>query len=124
MRKLRVLIIGGSVIVRRTVADAIEADPALEVVGVAAGARLGLAIIEQAHPDLVVLGAVLLRGTVPEPWRRSAASTRNSPSFCSATSASRAAISPRPPGGWRRRFTGSPTGSFPRSSDMASVLRV
>ncbi|WP_237722862.1 chemotaxis protein CheB [Singulisphaera acidiphila] len=62
MRKIRVLIIGGSFVVRRMLAEAIAADPALEVLGIAAGARLGLAKIEQGRPDLVVLGGETSKG--------------------------------------------------------------
>jgi len=55
MRKIRVLVVDDSVVVRRLVSDALSADGALEVVGVAANGRIALARIPQLNPDLITL---------------------------------------------------------------------
>ena len=55
MRKIRVLIVDDSVVVRRLVADIVSEDPDLEVAGVAANGRLALAKIERVNPDVITL---------------------------------------------------------------------
>lgn len=59
MRKTRVLIIDDAVAVRRLVSMALAADPELEVAGVAASGRIGLAMISQVRPDVLVLDLVM-----------------------------------------------------------------
>lgn len=55
MRKIRVLIVDDAVVIRRMVSDALNADPAIEVVGTAPNGRIALAKIPQVNPDLVTL---------------------------------------------------------------------
>ncbi len=55
MRKIRILIVDDSVVVRRKVTEVLSDDPALEVVGVAANGKIALAKIPQVQPDLVIL---------------------------------------------------------------------
>ncbi len=55
MRPIRVLVVDDSVVVRRLVSAAMEADPVLEVAGVAANGKIALAKIPQLSPDVVVL---------------------------------------------------------------------
>ena len=55
MRRIRVLVVDDSVVVRRLVAEALSADPSLEVVGAAANGRIALARIPQLNPDLMTL---------------------------------------------------------------------
>jgi len=55
MRKIRILIVDDSVVIRRMVTDALSADPALEVAGSAANGRIALAKIPQLNPDLITL---------------------------------------------------------------------
>ncbi len=52
---VRVLVVDDSVVVRRLVTQALAADPATEVVGVAANGRLALGKVEQLAPDLVTM---------------------------------------------------------------------
>ena len=55
MRKIRVLIIDDAVAIRRLLSEALASDPELEVAGVAANGRIGLAMIPQSRPDVLVL---------------------------------------------------------------------
>ncbi len=55
MKRIRVLVVDDSVVVRRILRDALEGDPLLEVVGVAANGRIGLSMVEQLSPDVVTL---------------------------------------------------------------------
>jgi two-component system chemotaxis response regulator CheB len=55
MAKIRVLIVDDSVVIRRLVTEALNADPYLEVVGVAANGRIALDRMGQINPDAVVL---------------------------------------------------------------------
>ena len=55
MSKIRVLIVDDSVVVRRLLGDALRADPALEVAGIAPNGRIALARLPQLAPDLVTL---------------------------------------------------------------------
>ena len=55
MKRIRVLVVDDSVVVRRILRDVLAADLALEVVGVAANGRIGLAMVEQLSPDVITL---------------------------------------------------------------------
>lgn len=55
MRKLRVLIVDDSAVIRRMVRELIAADPELEVAGVAANGKIALSMIDQCAPDAVTL---------------------------------------------------------------------
>lgn len=54
-RRIRVLVVDDSVVVRRLVSDVLSADPTIEVVGTAANGKVALAKIAQVNPDLVTL---------------------------------------------------------------------
>lgn len=53
--KIRVLIVDDSAVVRRMITDALEIDPDVEVVGVAASGQIALAKIPLVIPDVVTL---------------------------------------------------------------------
>jgi two-component system chemotaxis response regulator CheB len=55
MRKLRVLVVDDSVVVRRMLVRMLSTDPALEVVATAPNGRIGLSRIAQCAPDVVTL---------------------------------------------------------------------
>lgn len=55
VNSVRVLVVDDSVVVRRLVTEALQEDPGIEVVGVAANGRIALDKIEQLGPDLVTL---------------------------------------------------------------------
>lgn len=55
MRRVRVLIVDDSTIIRRLLTEALAADPAIEVVGTAANGKIALAKIPQLNPDVVTL---------------------------------------------------------------------
>jgi two-component system chemotaxis response regulator CheB len=55
MPKIRVLIVDDAVVFRRLVAEELNQDPALEVVGTAANGRIALARMSQVNPDVVIL---------------------------------------------------------------------
>ncbi len=55
MRKVRVLVVDDSAVIRRLVSEAISADSQLEVAGCAANGEIALAMIEQLSPDVVTL---------------------------------------------------------------------
>jgi two-component system chemotaxis response regulator CheB len=55
MKKIRVLVVDDSVVIRRLVANELGADPGLEVVGTAANGQLALAKLAQLNPDVVIL---------------------------------------------------------------------
>ncbi len=55
MKRIRVLIVDDSVVVRRLVRDALTADPQIEICGVAANGRIALSMVEQTSPDIVTL---------------------------------------------------------------------
>jgi two-component system chemotaxis response regulator CheB len=54
-RKIRVLIVDDSVVIRRLLSDVITADPQLEVAGYAANGKIALAMLDQVSPDIVTL---------------------------------------------------------------------
>ncbi len=55
MKRIGVLVIDDSVVVRRILREALGSDPMLEVIGVAANGKIGLSLIEQLSPDVVTL---------------------------------------------------------------------
>lgn len=55
MPKLRILVVDDAVVVRRLVADALNADPELEVCGTASNGRLALEQIAKSAPDAITL---------------------------------------------------------------------
>jgi two-component system chemotaxis response regulator CheB len=55
MRKLRVLVVDDSVVVRRMLARTLSTDPAIEVVATAPNGRIALSRIAQYAPDVVTL---------------------------------------------------------------------
>ena len=55
MKRIRVLVVDDSVVVRRILRDVIERDALMEVVGVAANGRIALSMVEQLSPDIVTL---------------------------------------------------------------------
>jgi two-component system, chemotaxis family, protein-glutamate methylesterase/glutaminase len=59
MHRPRVLVVDDSVVVRRLVSKALEAEDEVEVVGVAADGMIALTNIERLHPDIVVLDVAM-----------------------------------------------------------------
>ncbi len=55
MKRIRVLVVDDSVVVRRMVKDALALDPAIDICGVAANGKIALSLIEQCAPDIVTL---------------------------------------------------------------------
>ena len=55
MPKIRVLVVDDAVVFRRLLAEVLSNDPGLEVVGAAANGRIGLAMLPQVSPDMVIL---------------------------------------------------------------------
>lgn len=55
MQPIRVLVVDDSVVIRRLVADALSADPGIDVVGVAANGQIAVAKAEQLRPDAVTM---------------------------------------------------------------------
>ena len=55
MKKIRVLIVDDSAVIRKVLKDLIEADPELEVAGTAANGKLALEQLELLKPDIVTL---------------------------------------------------------------------
>jgi len=55
MRKVRVLIVDDSTVIRRLLTNALTSDPALEVVGTAPNGNIALQKIPQVNPDLITL---------------------------------------------------------------------
>ena len=55
MRKIRVLIVDDSAVIRRIVSHVLDEDPDVEVVGVAAHGQIALAKLPDLAPDVVVL---------------------------------------------------------------------
>ena len=54
-RRIRVLVVDDSVVVRKILTTALSRDPDIEVVGYATNGRLALARIDQLKPDLITL---------------------------------------------------------------------
>ena len=55
MRKIRVLIVDDSTVIRRLLSDALATDPAIEIAGIAANGRIALSKIPQLNPDIITL---------------------------------------------------------------------
>jgi two-component system chemotaxis response regulator CheB len=55
MRKIRVLVVDDSTVIRRLLSDTLNSDPALEVAATAPNGRIALAKIPQINPDVVTL---------------------------------------------------------------------
>jgi len=54
-RKIKVLVVDDSTVIRRLLTDALSSDASIEVVGVAANGKIALAKIPQLNPDLITL---------------------------------------------------------------------
>lgn len=55
MKKIRVLVVDDSVVIRRLLTDILSQDPEIELVGTASNGRLALAKLSHLNPDLVTL---------------------------------------------------------------------
>lgn len=55
MKKIRVLIVDDSTVIRRLLSDSLAADPAIEVAGTAANGKIALAKMPQVNPDIITL---------------------------------------------------------------------
>jgi len=55
MRKIRILVVDDSVVVRRMVTSVLSEDPLLEIAGVAANGRIALSKVPQVNPDIIIL---------------------------------------------------------------------
>jgi len=55
MRKIRVLVVDDSALVRRIISDALASAPEIEIAGTCANGRIALARIPQVNPDIVTL---------------------------------------------------------------------
>jgi two-component system chemotaxis response regulator CheB len=55
MKRIRVLVVDDSVVVRRMLREALASDSSLEVAGVAANGKIALSLVEQLSPDIVTL---------------------------------------------------------------------
>jgi len=55
MLKRRVLIVDDSVVIRRSLADALSRNPGLEIVGSAPSGRIALMKLPLLHPDVLIL---------------------------------------------------------------------
>lgn len=55
MRKIRVLVVDDSTVIRRLLSDSLASDPDLEVAGTAANGKIALAKITQINPDVITL---------------------------------------------------------------------
>jgi two-component system chemotaxis response regulator CheB len=70
MRKIRVLVVDDSVVIRRLLTDVLSQDPEIELAGTAPNGRIALAKLPQLNPDLVTLDIEMPEldglGTLPE----------------------------------------------------------
>jgi two-component system chemotaxis response regulator CheB len=55
MRKIRVLVVDDSVVIRRLLTDILSQDPEIELAGTAPNGRIALAKLPQVNPDVVTL---------------------------------------------------------------------
>ena len=55
MRKIRVLIVDDSTVIRRLLSDSLASDPQIEIAGTAAHGKIALAKIPQVNPDVITL---------------------------------------------------------------------
>src|SRR5579864_8999669 len=61
MRRIRVLIVDDSALVRRLLTDILRADPGIDVVGVAGDAHIAREKIKLLHPDVLTLDVEMPR---------------------------------------------------------------
>src|ERR1700743_3276207 len=54
-RKIRVMVVDDSVVIRRLITRVLEEDPAIEVVGTAANGLLALQKVDELYPDIMTL---------------------------------------------------------------------
>ncbi len=70
MRKIRVLVVDDSVVIRRLLTDVLSQDPEIELAGTAPNGRIALAKLPQLNPDIVTLDIEMPEldglGTLPE----------------------------------------------------------
>ncbi|WP_254508736.1 protein-glutamate methylesterase/protein-glutamine glutaminase [Anatilimnocola floriformis] len=70
MRKIRVLVVDDSIVIRRLLTEALSSDPEIELAGTAPNGRIALAKLPQLNPDLVTLDIEMPDldglGTLPE----------------------------------------------------------
>src|SRR5436190_1630595 len=70
MRKIRVLVVDDSVVIRRMLTDILAQDPEIELAGTAPNGRIALAKLSQVCPDIVTLDVEMPEldglGTLPE----------------------------------------------------------
>lgn len=70
MKKIRVLVVDDSVVIRRLLTDILSQDPEIELAGTAPNGRIALAKLPQLSPDLVTLDIEMPEldglGTLPE----------------------------------------------------------
>ncbi len=70
MRKIRVLVVDDSVVIRRLLTDVLSQDPEIELAGTAPNGRIALAKLPQINPDIVTLDIEMPEldglGTLPE----------------------------------------------------------
>lgn len=70
MRKIRVLVVDDSVVIRRLLTDILSQDPEIELAGTAPNGRIALAKLPQVNPDIVTLDIEMPEldglGTLPE----------------------------------------------------------
>lgn len=55
MKKIRVLIVDDSTVIRRILSDSLATDPMIEIAGTAANGKIALAKIAQVNPDIITL---------------------------------------------------------------------
>ncbi len=55
MRRIRVLIVDDSVVIRRVLREVLASEAEIEIAGIAANGQIALAMIEQVNPDLITL---------------------------------------------------------------------
>ena len=55
VKRIRVLIVDDSIVIRHLIGDALKRDPSIEVVGKAANGKIGLKKIRQCNPDIITL---------------------------------------------------------------------
>jgi len=55
MKRIRVLVVDDSVVIRKLISDGLAKDPAIEICGAAANGRIALQKIPQCNPDLLTM---------------------------------------------------------------------
>lgn len=55
MKKIRVLIVDDSTVIRRILSDSLATDPMIEIAGTAANGKIALAKLAQVNPDIITL---------------------------------------------------------------------